>query len=320
MDMTKEAANVAKTAAGVATALQNMAVAIVQRANSDGIPESPIANMANVFLTGNKGSLALLQGAIDHLTAKAKAAKPFTDDDKKFMTEVFESIWVGGTYKTFYEAAILANHYVNGNGATLFINPDCYINSTIVRDTMTAMVEYLRSSGYLPLDYFELLSSDPVFEQSTYAAPLKGRSRKLNTQGQLLAGGVLLAEQDNHRLKNADHRFRLKVTGRRSSVRTSLQSMHASLRNTYNCNLQGNLQWLTGIGTGSATLDSLKMLGSDITLTWRVDSVYDFEPFPTTYYTPLPLGPGIQVRMPDGLSEYITRVGVAKVFDYYSEW
>lgn len=58
------------------------------------------------------------------------------------------------------------------------------------------------------------------------------------------------------------------------------------------------------------------MLGSDITPTWRVDSVYDFEPFPTTYYTPLPLGP-VQVGMPDGLSEYITRVGVAKVFDYF---
>lgn len=312
--------DVRKTAAGVAQTLQNKAVAVVQSANTDGIPESPMANMGHVFLTGDKSSVRLLQGAIDHLTAKAKAAKAFTDDDKEFMTELFESMWWGGTYKGFYEAAILANHYVNGGGALLYINPDCYIGSVIVRDTMTAMVAYLQTIDIASKDFLELRSTDPGFEKSGSAAKLKGRARKLNTQGQLLPGGVLLAEQDNARLKNADHRFVLQVTVRRSSWTTPLQSMYASVRNTYNCNLQGNVQWLTGIGASGATIDALRTLPPDHALSWRVESLYDFEPFPCTYYTPLPLAPGVQLKLPDGLSHHLTKIGVATDFHYYSEW
>lgn len=313
MDVNKIATNALKS-------LGAKAIAIVQARNAEGIPESPLANMANAFVRGDTSSVKLLQTAIDTLTAKAKASKPFTADDKEFMTELFETMWYGGTYKGFYEAAILADHYVNGNGALLFINPDCYIASVIVRDTMAAMMDYLKSTDYTASDFIELKSTDPAFFKSKFAAPLRARARKLNTQGQLLPGGVLLTEQDNLRLKNADHRFVLQATVRKVSLTGRLNSTLASIRNTYHSNLQGNLQWLTGIGATDQSLDAFSSLDAEHSLRWKVDSLYDFEPFPTTYYTPLPISGGAKLILPDGLSHYLTKVGVAKDFRYYSEW
>lgn len=53
---------------------------------------------------------------------------------------------------------------------------------------------------------------------------------------------------------------------------------------------------------------------------WSVDSVYDFEPFEKQdYYTLIPLGQS-KLTLYDGLSEYMTKIGVAKVFDYRAEW
>ena len=53
---------------------------------------------------------------------------------------------------------------------------------------------------------------------------------------------------------------------------------------------------------------------------WRIDSLYDFEPFEKhDYYTHLPLGKHTLV-LSDGLSEYMTKIGVAKAFWYRAEW
>lgn len=57
-----------------------------------------------------------------------------------------------------------------------------------------------------------------------------------------------------------------------------------------------------------------------IKTTWRVDSLYDFEPFEKhDYYTHIPLGQH-KLILSDGLSEYMTRIGVAKTFWYRAEW
>ncbi|MCF6283173.1 MAG: hypothetical protein L3J28_13385 [Candidatus Polarisedimenticolaceae bacterium] len=54
--------------------------------------------------------------------------------------------------------------------------------------------------------------------------------------------------------------------------------------------------------------------------TWRVESLYDFEPFEKhDYYTNIPLG-SKKLRLPDGLSEYMTKISVAKAFWYKAEW
>ena len=57
-----------------------------------------------------------------------------------------------------------------------------------------------------------------------------------------------------------------------------------------------------------------------IKTTWRVDSLYDFEPFEKkNFYTNIPLGNHTLV-LSDGLSEYMTKIGIAKAFWYRAEW
>ena len=51
-----------------------------------------------------------------------------------------------------------------------------------------------------------------------------------------------------------------------------------------------------------------------------MDSYYDFEPFEKhDYYTHIPLGQN-KLVLSDGLSEYMTKIGVAKAFWYRAEW
>ena len=60
--------------------------------------------------------------------------------------------------------------------------------------------------------------------------------------------------------------------------------------------------------------------GKGFKTTWRVDSLYDFEPFERhDYYTHIPLGKD-KLVLSDGLSEYMTKIGVAKAFWYRAEW
>jgi len=69
-------------------------------------------------------------------------------------------------------------------------------------------------------------------------------------------------------------------------------------------------------------LDSstVRMPNGDMQTTWRVKSVYDFEPFEKhNYYSKIPLGKS-ELILYDGLSEYMTQIGVAKAFTHYSIW
>lgn len=53
---------------------------------------------------------------------------------------------------------------------------------------------------------------------------------------------------------------------------------------------------------------------------WKVESTYDFEPFAKGDVSHLPLASGFTLKLPDGLSEYLTQIGVAKAFKHSSEW
>ena len=65
---------------------------------------------------------------------------------------------------------------------------------------------------------------------------------------------------------------------------------------------------------------SVVLKNGSIETVWFVESVYDFEPFESKdYYTNITLGSNV-VKLPDGLSEYMTKIGVAKAFWYKAEW
>ena len=53
---------------------------------------------------------------------------------------------------------------------------------------------------------------------------------------------------------------------------------------------------------------------------WSVRSLYDFEAYENhDYYTNIPLGK-YQLKIDDGLSNYMTKIGVAKDFYYNTSW
>jgi len=110
----------------------------------ENIPSAPLWHMGKVAVFESKESFDLLQNTIDYLTCKGKLGKDFSNDEKEFMKELFEAMWWGGKYLGYREAAKLANHYVNGEGKSLRINPDLYKKSIIVSDTMDALKGYIK--------------------------------------------------------------------------------------------------------------------------------------------------------------------------------
>ncbi len=245
------------------------------------IPGSPLWNMGLAAATGSTTDFHALQDAIDHLTIKAKRSLPsaFTVTEKDFLVEIFESLWWGGHVKSFPEAAELADHYVNGRGLKLEIDAEVYTTSVIVRDAMAAMKDFIRAQSKTGRLFAKLDSNSSGFLASPQFRTIrKGSGRSVTTQGYVLPGGVLLAEQANLRLKNADHRFRL-------------QSLSAPLG------------------------------GGRMRTRWQVDSYYDFQPFAKgSHVTHIPLRSGMVLKMPDGLSHYMTVLTIADEFEYWAAW
>lgn len=60
--------------------------------------------------------------------------------------------------------------------------------------------------------------------------------------------------------------------------------------------------------------------GSKFLSRWTVESIYDFEPFDKGFITDIPLTKDFVLKLPDGLSAYLTKIGVAKDFKYTSTW
>ena len=174
------------------------------------IPSAPLWHMGKVAALESKDSLTKLQTAIDHLTAKAKLNGSFTKDEKEFLKEIYEALWWGGTYKGYPEAAALAYHYVRGNGEELKINAEVYATSVIVQAVQTVMKQQIVQDLQKGTDAKALMSNDPrLHKRQDYKALFRNKGRKADTEGYLVDDGVLLTEQNNKRLKNADNRFRL---------------------------------------------------------------------------------------------------------------
>lgn len=243
----------------------------------ENIPGAPLWHMGKVAAFESKKSFDFLQNTIDFLSCKGGLKKPFTDDEKEFMKELFEAMWWGGKYLGYREAAQLANHYVNGGGKSLRINPDVYKKSIIVSDTMAALKAYIKERAFNNKAIASIKTSNPEFLRSDYASPLKRGRRSPIRQGYIRANGALLVEQSNLRLKNTDHRFYLSVNTTKGS--------------------------------------------NDIFMSrWGVNSVYDFEPFEKNDITDLPLAKEFILKLPDGLSHYLTEIGIAKAFKYSASW
>jgi len=272
--------------------------ALVAKARQCLDKAAPIPGIPSWHLArGTADNKAVMQNAVDYLTCKAKAKMPFTEEEKRFLVELFEAFSLGGKVLSWIpgrdglpEAAMLAKHYVHGGGKTVEVDSNLYKSSVIVRDTMAAMKEFIKESVNKKKPIPPLLqSNDPSFMRSKHFGKLslyKG-NRNSDTQGYVRDdNGVLVTEQNNKRLHYADNRF-----------------------------------FLHAFSTFTKFIDKTR-----VHTRWRVDSIWDYEPFGKKddgkHISEIPMGYSREhiLKLPDGLSQYMTVLGIAKVFDYWAEW
>jgi hypothetical protein len=264
--------------------LEEKAKKVVAKQKPASKPVPPIPGAPIVDLAGaslgSQGSFDAVQNAINYLTDKAKSKQAFTDDEKHFLVELYEAFWWGGKALGMPEAAELANHYVHGEGKVLKINSDVYSKAVVVKDTMNAMKLHIKGNLGPKKPTIGVLRSSDIGFRRSKMFRTLSMGRNEDVQGKVKVGGVLVAENNNKRLFKADHQFYLQAQWR--------------VNNNY------------------------------LSITWRVESIYDFEPFGTgktgSFYTNLPLLSGKTIKLPDGLSNYMVNLGVAKVFNYGSDW
>lgn len=279
----------------------------------DKIPATttkPMYHMARVHYGGSTDSFKLLQNQIIFLDCKARNGKNFNKDEKEFLKNLFEAMWWGSKARGFHEAGKLADAYVNSNAAMVTMAPDMYKSSKVVQTAMKlmkdAMVDhYNKSDTPLSFKSIDKIALIKIVE-------LRKRKRfNQSTEGEIYANGILKSEETNLRLFYADNRF--------------------------------YLQAKTNIAKSGNT--------KKINITWRVEGKYDFEPYNKRPWdiTRLPVAhPGTRNRtpgevqnilsqtfpeymkvngnfvnglmLPDGLSNYMVKQGVAKEFNYNSSW
>lgn len=246
------------------------------------IPGMPMVNLGMGALLGSEERVDAVQAAIDYLNCKGKADMTFTDSEKTFMRELFESFEWGGRLRGRPEAAQLAGHYVSGHGAAVEINSQVYERSVVVSDTTEAMQAHIRDLADNGAAFESLSTSDSSFRQSEHIRDVMriNGSRDIATEGYVQSDGLVFAEQGNERLQNADNRFFIES----STVRTS----NGGFETTY---------------TVSNVYDfEPYSKGDKYTELWLNEE-------------------GLSVRIPDGLSEYMdSGLNIAKVFDYHAQW
>lgn len=245
------------------------------------IPGAPLWHLGKAAKWGSKEDLAIIQDAIDYLTCKAQAQLPFSADEKEFLKELFEALWWGGIYTGRREAGRLADHYVNGGGKFFSLDAEIYSSSVIVVDAMTALKRHMADMQAAGLNISFLRSTDPGFRQSAHFRSL-------------LIGGPPP---------------RIPATQGYAHATGVLLVEQQNKRLKY-CDHQ-------------FALDAYSSLLPDgrVSTSWRVESLYDFEPFSRAdYITELDLSANMVVKLPDGLSHYMETIGVAKSFRYGATW
>lgn len=245
------------------------------------VPGAPLYHMGNIAVFNSKSSFDLMQATIDYLNCKAKINMPFSDDEKTFLVELYESFWWGGHAKGMPEAAKLANHYVHGKGTTVSMDSIPYEKSVVVQDSMEAMKSYIKELAGHNEYFFALRTNDLKFRHSKYFKPLMliKNSRDRHTQGYVHSSGLIYAATNNQRLQKADNRFYLTA----NTSKQTRESFHTrwSVENRY---------------------DFEPFIKDD-------------------KFTDLDFGNGKVLSLPDGLSEYMdSGLSIAKPFNYNATW
>jgi hypothetical protein len=222
-----------------------------------------------------------IQKEIDRLTEKARKKEQFEQDEKDFLVSLYSWIAWGGLIKWYPEACHLLRHYLNGKGQPVVLNPHVYKTSVIVNYAIAEMKKLIVED----IKKTGKIRGNGVFSSQ---GNLKDTPRSYAEQcekGAIVKNGTLMAEQNNKRLKNTDNNFPLKLT---------------------------------------CSIISTKPIR--VNICWNISSIWDYESFERqknqnlNLVTELPLGANAKLKLPDGLSQYLVTLGLAKKFDYSAEW
>jgi hypothetical protein len=241
----------------------------------------PKYRMGKAGVFGSEESVKVVQEAIDYLTCKARHKQGFSEDEKNFLVDFYDGLWWGGWWKGLPEAKMLSNHYVRGGGTYVDIGSAVYEESVIVKDTMDAMKGYIRELQTKKKPVGVLRSDNPGFINSSFFKPIS---------------------------RNAQ-------PPRSTSKQGYVWPKGCLIAEQENQRLQkaDNQFYLQSQTT-------IRQDKSAVTR-WSVDSFYDFEAFPnTTKVTSLPIRSGLRISLPDGLSQYMVDLGIAKTFKYGASW
>lgn len=223
--------------------------------------------------------LSCCQEIIDEADRKAKAGEQLSKDELDTLIFIYKLIPIGGRLYGYKEAADLMDIYLKPKKAEQFKKNNPYIINSEVYTT-SAIVQYAESK-LKKIITNDFKKKNLNVGKNYNSSILKPTNRDSNTQGNVQSPDRnLIAEQNNQRLKNADHRFYLQVK-------------------------------ILGIS------------GNNIKLLWYVLSKWDYEPYENAdHITELPINKnkGYILKIPDGLSQYLTQVNRAKEFYYTSRW
>lgn len=223
--------------------------------------------------------LSCCQEIIDEADRKAKSGEQLSKDELDTLIFIYKLIPIGGRFYGYKEAAELMDLYLNPKKAKIYTDKNPFrIDSEVYRTS--AIVQYAESElkEIILQDYkIGKLKQDVIYNSKI----LKPTNRDSNTQGNVKPNRVLIAEQNNQRLKNTDHQFVLEVK------------------------------------VTSVTNEKIKLL-------WYVNSLWDYESYEenSNNVTELPINSekGYILKIPDGLSQYLTVLGRAYEFYYTSMW
>lgn len=227
------------------------------------------------------GDVEEIQAQVDRLTEKARRKEVFEAKEKDFLAALYSWIAWGGLAKWLPEASQLLRHYLSCTGNPIEIDSYVYRSSVIVKYAMEEMkrviLEDIKKSGGIR-NGGSIQSLGIVKNTNRTAADQ-------HQLGNVFGDGMLLAEQRNQRLKNADNRFFL----------------DAKCRIVSQIPLKISILW---------KVDSK----------WDYESFENQKQAGTEHVTALPLKNDSKLRLHDGLSNYLETLGLAKIFNHYSKW
>lgn len=204
------------------------------------------------------GDFSEIQRKVDLLEEKAIEKQEFTDEEKEFLKDLYNSLVFGGRLLGYKEAANMLEHYLNASGTPLRINEGIYLENKKVEQAMQKI-----------------------------KIRIKADILKKAVKHNYTSDTIVVEHKKNPRLFYFSNVF-------------ALQAKPIKIEKNYYI-----IKWKVELKAHFPSYSEQQQRYSDYK--------YFRTPFTTN-------SQGETFNIDDGLSHYLTRLGLAKEFIYYAEW